>query len=30
MPERPVAPEEQVWSNMMDPTAAAKLLEEDP
>lgn len=30
MPERAVAPEEQVWSNMMDPTAAAKLLEEDP
>jgi hypothetical protein len=29
MPERPVAPEEQVWSNMMDPTAAAKLLDED-
>ena len=30
MPERAVAPEEQVWSNMMDPTAAAKLLDEDP
>lgn len=30
MPERPVAPEEQVWSNMMKPTAAAKLLEQDP
>jgi hypothetical protein len=29
MPERAVAPEEQVWSNMMDPAAAAKLLEED-
>jgi hypothetical protein len=29
MPERAVAPEEQVWSNMMEPTAAAKLLEED-
>lgn len=29
MPERAVAPEEQVWSNMMDPTAAAKLLNED-
>jgi hypothetical protein len=29
MPERAVAPEEQVWSNMMDPTAAAKLREED-
>jgi hypothetical protein len=29
LPERAVAPEEQVWSNMMDPTAAAKLLEED-
>jgi hypothetical protein len=30
MPERAVAPEEQVWSNMMDPTAAAKLVEGDP
>ena len=30
MPERAVAPEEQVWSNMMDPTAAAKLLDEGP
>jgi hypothetical protein len=29
MPERAVAPEEQAWSNMMEPTAAAKLLEED-
>lgn len=30
MPERAVAPEEQVWSDMMDPTAAAKLLNEAP
>ena len=30
MPERAVAPEEQIWSNMMDPTAAAKILDEDP
>ncbi|HEY1454902.1 MAG TPA: hypothetical protein VGG31_00280 [Candidatus Dormibacteraeota bacterium] len=30
MPERAVAPEEQVWSNMMDPIAAAKLLDENP
>jgi hypothetical protein len=30
MPERAVAPEEQVCSNMMDPTVAAKLLEEAP
>lgn len=29
MPERGVAPEEQVWSNLMDPTAAAKLLEDE-
>jgi hypothetical protein len=28
MPERAVAPEEQIWSNIMDPTAAAKLLDE--
>lgn len=28
MPERAVAPEEQIWSNMMDPKAAAELLEE--
>jgi hypothetical protein len=28
MPERAVAPEEQVWSSMMDPQAAAKLLDE--
>jgi hypothetical protein len=26
MPERAVAPEEQVWSNIMDPAAAAKFL----
>jgi len=30
MPERPMAPKEQIWSNLMDPTAAAKLLDEDP
>jgi hypothetical protein len=29
MPERAVAPEEQVWSNTMEPTAAAKLLDQD-
>lgn len=29
MPERPMAPEEQIWSNLMDPTAAAKLLDTD-
>jgi len=28
MPERAVAPEEQIWSNMMDPKAAAQLLDE--
>jgi hypothetical protein len=28
MPERAVAPEEQIWSNIMDPAAAAKLLDE--
>jgi hypothetical protein len=26
MPERAVAPEEQIWSNIMDPVAAAKFL----
>jgi len=30
MPERPMAPEEQIWSNLMDPTPAAKLLDESP
>jgi hypothetical protein len=30
MPERAVAPEEQIWSNIMDPSAAAKLLDEQP
>jgi hypothetical protein len=30
MPERPVAPEEQIWSNIMDPGAAAKFLDEQP
>jgi hypothetical protein len=28
MPERAVAPEEQIWSKIMDPAAAAKLLDE--
>jgi hypothetical protein len=28
MPERPMAPEEQIWSNIMDPSAAAKFLDE--
>ena len=28
LPERPLAPAEQAWSNLMDPTAAAKLLDE--
>jgi hypothetical protein len=30
MPERAVAPEEQIWSNIMDPAAAAKLLDDQP
>jgi hypothetical protein len=30
MPERAVAPEEQIWSNIMDPAAAAKLLNDQP
>ncbi len=30
MPERAVAPEEQIWSNIMDPAAAAKLLDQQP
>jgi hypothetical protein len=30
MPQRAVAPEEQIWSNIMDPTAAAKLLDQEP
>ena len=30
MPERAVAPEEQIWSNIMDPAAAAKFLEQQP
>ena len=30
MPERPMAPEEQIWSNLMDQTAAGKLLDENP
>lgn len=28
MPERAMAPEEQIWSNIMDPSAAAKFLDE--
>lgn len=28
MPERPIAPQEQIWSNLMDPTEAAKFLDE--
>jgi hypothetical protein len=28
LPERPLDPAEQAWSNLMDPTAAAKLLDE--
>ena len=30
MPERAVAPEEQIWSNIMDPVAAAKFLDQQP
>jgi hypothetical protein len=30
MPERAVAPEEQIWSNIMDPAAAAKFLDQEP
>jgi hypothetical protein len=30
MPQRAVAPEEQIWSNIMDPSAAAKFLDEKP
>jgi hypothetical protein len=30
MPERAVAPEEQIWSNIMDPEAAAKFLDQEP
>jgi hypothetical protein len=29
MPDRPLRPGEQVYSNMMDPQAAAQLLEEN-
>jgi hypothetical protein len=29
MPERPMAPEEQIWSNLMDPVEAAKFLDQD-
>jgi hypothetical protein len=29
LPERPLKPAEQAWSNLMDPTEAAKLLDED-
>ena len=28
MPERAVAPKEQIWSNIMDPVAAAKFLDQ--
>jgi hypothetical protein len=28
LPERAVAPEEQIWWSIMDPAAAAKLLDE--
>ena len=28
MPERAVAPEEQIWFNIMDPVAAAKFLDQ--
>ena len=28
MPERAVAPEEQIWSNILDPVAAAKFLDQ--
>jgi hypothetical protein len=30
MPERAVAPEEQIWSNIIDPAAAAKFLDQQP
>jgi hypothetical protein len=30
MPQRPLGPAEQAWSNLMDPTAAAKLLDDAP
>ena len=30
MPERAVAPAEQIWSNIMDPAEAAKFLDEQP
>ena len=30
MPERAVAPEEQIWPNIMDPVAAAKFLDQKP
>ncbi|MEO3752303.1 hypothetical protein [Streptomyces sp. B6B3] len=30
LPERDLLPAEQAWSNLMDPVAAAKLLDEDP
>lgn len=29
MPERPMAPQEQIWSNLMDPAEAAKFLDEE-
>ncbi|MBL7492549.1 hypothetical protein I6A60_02235 [Frankia sp. AgB1.9] len=30
MPQRAVAPEEQIWSNIMDPAEAAKFLDQQP
>lgn len=30
MPQRAVAPAEQIWSNIMDPAAAAKFLDQQP
>jgi hypothetical protein len=30
LPERELLPAEQAWSNIMDPKAAAQLLEEQP
>jgi hypothetical protein len=29
MPERPMASQEQIWSNLMDPVEAAKFLDEE-
>jgi hypothetical protein len=30
LPERDLLPAEQVWSNLMDPKAAAELLDQEP